>query len=119
MIATDDKHYWRREKFPPYKGTRKADREKSQLDWPTIFNAISTVRQELEEYFPYRVIQVVGAEADDIIATLARTFCQQEKIVIVSADKDFVQLLRYTGVSLYSPLHDELKMSDETRRLNK
>lgn len=38
VIACDDKKYWRRDYFPPYKGNRKADREKSNIDWPVLFD---------------------------------------------------------------------------------
>lgn len=113
VIASDDKKYWRRELFPYYKGNRKADREKSDFDWPMIFNTISTVREEIQENFPYRVLRVAGAEADDIIATLCREFCDREKILIVSNDKDFIQLLRYPGVAVYRTLTDELVASRE------
>lgn len=111
VIATDDKKYWRREYFPYYKGNRKADREKSDFDWPMIFNTISTVRDEIQENFPYRVLKVAGAEADDIIATLCSKFHSQEKILIVSNDKDFIQLLRYPNVVIYRTLTDELVLS--------
>lgn len=113
VVASDDKKYWRREAFPFYKGNRKADREKSDFDWPMIFNTISMVREELQENFPYRVIRVPGAEADDVIATLCKEFCNQEKILIVSNDKDFIQLLRYTNVAIYRTLTDELILSQD------
>lgn len=114
VIASDDKKYWRREQFPYYKGNRKADREKSDFDWPMIFNSISTVRDELQEHFPYRVLKVPGCEADDIIATLCKTFSDREKILIVSNDKDFIQLLRYQDVAIYRTLTDELVTSRES-----
>lgn len=107
IIACDDFKYWRRQLFPYYKGNRKAEREKSEFDWPMIFNTINSVKAELKEYFPYRVIQCPGAEADDVIATLAREFHQQEKVLIISNDKDFIQLLRYPGVAIYRTLSDE------------
>ena len=113
VIASDDKKYWRREMFPYYKANRKADREKSDFDWPMIFNTIATVRDELQENFPYRVLRVSGAEADDIIATLCKNFHDREKILIVSNDKDFIQLLRYNNVAIYRTLTDELVLSRE------
>lgn len=108
VIACDDRKYWRREMFPPYKGNRKADREKSSIDWPALFDTLNTIKQELKDNFPYRVIQVEGAEADDVIGTIAMEFGSElnngNKILILSGDKDFVQLQRFGNVSQYDPV---------------
>ena len=48
-------------------------------------------------------MEIYGAEADDIIATLCKNF-QNEKIMIVSGDKDFIQLQKYPNVQQYSPI---------------
>lgn len=112
VIACDDRHYWRRDAFPAYKGTRKKDREKSEIDWTALFNTLNTIKEELKENFPYAVVQAAGAEADDVIATLvnwaATNKTQQvgvveepESVVIVSGDKDFVQLHTHKHVQQY------------------
>ena len=111
VIACDDKKYWRREQFPAYKGNRKKDREKSEIDWSSLFNTLNTIKQELKDYFPYPIIQVEGAEADDVIGSLVLKFgvvlnsSSAEKILILSGDKDFVQLQTYANVSQYDPIH--------------
>lgn len=108
VIACDDKKYWRKQQFPYYKANRKKAREQSDIDWNQIFNCLNKIRDELKEYFPYRVIQVEGAEADDIIATLCIEYgtilASSEKIVILSGDKDFVQLQVYGNVEQYNPV---------------
>ena len=110
VIACDDKKYWRREQFPPYKGNRKKDREKSEIDWSTLFNTLNNIKQELKDHFPYPIIQVEGAEADDVIGSLVAEFgvplnsSSAEKILILSGDKDFVQLQSYVNVSQYDPI---------------
>lgn len=108
VIACDDRKYWRREYFPPYKGNRKADRKKSTIDWLALFDTLNVVKQELKDNFPYRVVQVPGAEADDIIGTLCMeygtTLNNQNRILILSGDKDFIQLQRYGNVSQYDPV---------------
>ena len=53
---------------------------------------------------PYKVIRVDGAEADDIIATLVKKYAPHENIVIVSSDKDFVQLHVNKSVKQWSPI---------------
>lgn len=108
VIACDDKQYWRREVFPYYKANRKADREKSHIDWNVLFDTLNLVKQEIKDNFPYRVIQVKGAEADDVIATLVCEFGEvlnnNNKILILSGDKDFIQLQVYGNVKQYDPV---------------
>lgn len=114
VIACDDRNYWRRNLFAHYKGNRKKDREKSDIDWAGIFNAINIIKQELKEYFPYPVIQVENAEADDVIGSLVAEFgvplnsTSAEQIVILSGDKDFVQLQTYANVTQYDPVHKRI-----------
>jgi hypothetical protein len=109
VIACDDKKSWRKESFPLYKANRRKNREQSELDWGAIFHCLNTVRDELKFYFPYRVIQVDGAEADDIIATLCMQFgsilATKEKIIILSGDKDFIQLHVYANVEQFDPVN--------------
>ena len=104
VIACDDRKYWRREVFPYYKANRKKNREKSEIDWTAVFESLNTIRDELKTFFPYRVIQAEGAEADDVIGTLVQEFGDtNEKILILSGDKDFVQLQTYMNVKQYDP----------------
>ena len=90
--------------FPFYKANRKKDREKSNLDWNLIFQTLNKIRDELKTNFPYRVLEIEGAEADDIIGELAARLSSSEDILILSSDKDFAQLQKYSSVSQYSPI---------------
>ena len=102
VICCDSKHYWRKDYFPHYKATRKKERAASGLNWDDIFTNLNLVRDEVKEHFPYKVIEIYGAEADDIIATLVK---EQNKDInlIVSSDKDFIQL-HGSKVEQYSPV---------------
>lgn len=98
---------WRKQAFAQYKAGRKKTRDASPLDWKEFFRLINLVRNELDENFPYPVVYVENAEADDIIAVLSQStqeFGQNEPVVIVSADKDFLQLHRYSNVKQFSPM---------------
>ena len=107
ILCYDDKHYWRRDLFPYYKSNRKKDRTESSLNWNELFETLNLIRDELKETFPYKVLQVDGAEADDIIATLVDVVSKTpnlfEKILILSGDKDFIQLQSHDNVKQYSP----------------
>lgn len=104
VVACDSKKYWRRDVFPFYKAHRKKDREKSEFDWHLIFETLNKIRDELKENFPYRVIEVEGAEADDVIGVLTARLAPHQDVLILSSDKDFVQLQKYPNVSQYSPI---------------
>lgn len=103
VLAYDSKHYWRKEVFPHYKQNRKKDREKSNHDWNSIFEVLNKIRDEIKEYLPYKVIEVYGAEADDVISTLCKNKGVQP-VLILSGDKDFIQLQKYPGVKQFNPI---------------
>ncbi len=106
VIACDNTNYWRRKLFPYYKANRKKAQEKSDLDWKSIFECLNKIRAELKEFFPYRVIDIESAEADDVIATLVTTSKSNSdgQILILSGDKDFIQLHKYGNVKQYDPV---------------
>jgi hypothetical protein len=104
VIACDNKNYWRREIYPHYKSNRKKARDASGHDWNTIFECLNKIRDELRDHSPYKVISVDTCEADDVIATLVQKYSSTQKIMILSSDKDFAQLQRYTNVEQYSPI---------------
>jgi len=123
VIACDNTNYWRKQRFPYYKANRKKNIESSELNWKSIFECMNKIRSELKEYFPYRVIDVESAEADDIIATLVSKFGTElntgEKILILSGDKDFIQLHKYANVEQYDPTRKKwIKHEDPERFLH-
>ena len=104
VLCCDNRKYWRKEFFPFYKAHRKKNREKSDLDWHMIFDMLGKFKQELKDNFPYKVIDVEGAEADDIIGTLVPRHASQEKVLILSSDGDFLQLQQWgSNVKQYNP----------------
>ena len=109
ILCYDDKQYWRREVFPFYKKNRKQERETSKYDWDEVFSVLNMIRDEIKESFPYRVIQVDGAEADDVIASLCIHNNKRETpepLLILSADKDFIQLHKFQHVKQYDPIRN-------------
>jgi hypothetical protein len=107
VICCDGKKYWRKEFFPNYKAARKKNREESDLDWNLIFNTLSEIRADLSQHFPYKIMHIERAEADDIIAVLTERcneFGTAEDVMIVSSDKDFKQLHAFDNVKQWSPM---------------
>ena len=115
VLAIDNKTYWRKDVFPLYKGHRARDRETSDIDWKTLFKIIEEVKSDLKETFPYRMVDVKNAEADDVIACLVKYLQtnnlngdsmfegEAQDIMIVSSDTDFFQLQKYKNVKQWSP----------------
>jgi len=125
VIACDSKKYWRKQHFPYYKANRKKAREESGFNWPLIFDTINLIKEELTKFFPYKVIEVEGAEADDIIATLAKwsvdndvkegsLFSEPSPFLIISGDHDFMQLQKYKHVKQFSPIHKKFIKPEST-----
>jgi len=104
VVAFDSDTYWRKEQFPYYKANRKKSRDSSQFDWKSIFTCIDTLKTEFQTYLPYKVISVPGAEADDIIGCLTVNQRMGAPVLILSGDKDFIQLqLSHANVEQRSP----------------
>ena len=103
VICNDSRHYWRKDVFPLYKANRKGAREASPFDWKEIFQIFDKLKAELKENFPYKFIDVMGAEADDVIGVICKYHHAKENTLILSSDKDFIQLHKYKGVRQYSP----------------
>ena len=103
VLTYDSRHYWRREIFPQYKQNRKKGRENDTKDWDKIFGLLNAIKSEFREILPYKYVEVYGAEADDVIGTLCKEY-QDQKVMIISGDKDFIQLQKYKNVKQYSPI---------------
>ena len=117
VLADDSGKVWRRDVFPQYKANRKKTRDKDKADgkdWCLIFDCITIIRQELKSNFPYKYICIPICEADDIVGTLCEKYGDTEKIMIISSDKDFQQLQRYSKVNQYSPITKKhIKLTQE------
>ena len=97
VLAVDDKNSWRKTYWNRYKESRKAKREKQVLPcgWDYVFDQINTYLRDLKHHLPFRVMKVRGAEADDIIAVLAKelTWSDEEvQCIVASNDEDYLQL---------------------------
>ena len=135
VVCCDATSNWRKDAFKYYKANRKTTRDKSDFDWPELYRILHVIREELSENFPYKVVYIDKAEADDIIATIVmdreqktkklwqeknnesvtsieELFVEQEPVLILSSDKDFVQLQKYENVNQYSPLTKKFLNTD-------
>lgn len=117
VICCDGKNSWRRESFHYYKANRRSGREKSEIDWNNLFSIMGNIRDEMDESFPYKVINIDRCEADDIIGVVCHEYGTElntgsEKYLILSGDKDYMQLLRYANVAQYDPVKKKYIRND-------
>jgi len=119
VICTDGKKNWRYDVYPNYKFKRKDARKESKMDWGELFRVTNMVLEEIKENFPYKVVEHEKCEADDIIGTLVemtQEFGKHEPVLIVSSDKDFVQLQKYDNISQYSPMKKRFIVEEHPRK---
>ena len=100
LMALDSKERtFRHDIFPDYKANRPAMPEDLALQLPYI--------DKLIEAFNVSALRMPGWEADDIIGAVAARACQDGyEVVIVTSDKDLMQLVR-PGVRIYDSMKDK------------
>lgn len=103
IIAVDSKDTWRKLYYPPYKSNRKKD---DDINWEQLYMEMDNFQKLLKENIPWKVIKASRSEADDIIAVLSN-YIDNEKVVIVSNDVDFVQLSS-DKIKVYNPSKKEI-----------
>lgn len=114
VIACDSTYSWRKKVFAYYKAHRKGDREKyfSHINWGEVFPLFDSIKAELAEYTSYPIIEVDGAEGDDVISVLVQANADIPNMIL-SADKDFVQLQAFTSVQQYDPIRQKAIRCDD------
>lgn len=89
VIACDSKKVWRKNLYPEYKANREV---KDDIYYEETIEAMNLIKEFFRDHTSAFVLEVDHCEADDIIAV----WCQRSKNVeniILSSDKDFMQLL--------------------------
>lgn len=98
VLCCDSGESWRKDKkyFPYYKARRIKKKRESDIDWKSFYENIGIIKTEIQENLNFHVISAPGAEADDIIAYMCRI--STEPTLILSADRDFIQLQKNPNV---------------------
>jgi 5'-3' exonuclease len=106
FFACDDSTYWRKEFFPEYKAQR--------VETPMKL----LVRRAAEEFKTKHAkfcVQVSRAEADDVIYVATQVLKGLK--IIVSTDRDFLQLLS-SEVKLFNPMSNGFRTMDHSREFS-
>lgn len=104
FFALEGNSIFRYELFPEYKANRiikigSTDKQKKKDDFIRQYNIIL----KLLKYLPITQVKADKYEADDIVATLVSTL-RDEELIVISSDKDYIQLLQkgYDNLKIYS-----------------
>lgn len=98
--------YYRRGIFKLYKKHRK------YIDMKDYFEELDSAREHFGT-FGFNQITAKGIEADDLIGYLAHTFVKQDhKVVVVSDDKDYYQIVK-KDVKIWRPIKAEFKTYED------
>lgn len=98
---------FRNDIFPDYKGTRKEIAEELIPQFPLIHKAV--------EILNLNHLEMDGFEADDLIATYAKQAVDKGyEVVVVSADKDLMQLIR-PHVEFYDSMKDKFFTPEDVK----
>ena len=105
VVLDQSRETFRNEIYPEYKANRSAPPEELIPQFPLIREATRALNLPVAE--------MAGFEADDLIATYARLACDAGiEVVIVSSDKDLMQLIR-PGVTMLDPMKQKRIGPDE------
>ena len=98
---------FRNDIFPNYKANRAEPPEELIPQFPII--------RETVDVLNLNHLEIEGYEADDLIATYAKQALDAGmEVIVVSADKDLMQLIR-PGVTFYDPMKDKFFTPDDVK----
>ena len=98
---------FRNQIFAEYKGTRKETPEELIPQFPIIREAVDALN--------ICHLEMEGYEADDLIATYAKKAREQNvDVVVVSGDKDLMQLID-DGIEFYDPMKDKFFTPEDVK----
>lgn len=100
VIFDASRKSFRTEMFPAYKANRTETPEDLIPQFPLV--------REVTRALALPAIELENYEADDLIASYAEAACAQgQEVVIVSSDKDLMQLVSDNGVSMMDPMKNK------------
>lgn len=104
MAYDSTKSSWRKDIYPKYKVkvNQEADLYKDDVFW-----AIDKSKELLEQCSSIKTCRITKAEADDVIAVACQNKSDDIKNIVISTDKDFIQLTKANHVEIVSPVRGQ------------
>ena len=112
ILAVDDSNSWRKAIYNRYKESRKKKKKDSKVDWNVLYKMLHTLASEFKHYMPFKVMKIKSAEADDVIAVMAKKL--KNPCVIIARDEDYFQLFgKKKNLRIYDPITQILYGPDD------
>lgn len=109
LAAYDSSRVWRKTVYPDYK-----NRPHDDIYYEAVKAAIDITREFFDTHTSVKTSKVDYSEADDIIAVAVQNSDKdQVRNVIVSTDRDFMQLLSFDNTLLFNPTKRDFRESDD------
>jgi 5'-3' exonuclease len=105
LLALDSQGNWRKDFYEDYKGTRAKGKEEGDLNWDEVYPVIDEIVEVIRNYFPFKVLKVPKAEADDIGGVLSTVLGNERNVILVTSDHDWLQNITHGQyVQMYDPM---------------
>lgn len=104
ILAIDGTNNWRKEVYPLYKANRSKAKEDNDVNFEEFFEETSKILTAIKDNFPFKVIKVDRAEADDIAGVIALEYGNEIDITLVTSDHDWLQVLSHTMTRMWDPI---------------
>lgn len=114
FFCLEGKDNFRYKIFPEYKGNRIVKTGSNKQSFYEEVGRQKDIIVDILSNLPITVVDAVGYEGDDIVASLV-DHLKDEEIIILSGDTDFIQLLQngYSNLTIYSPIKKEFMKSPD------
>lgn len=114
VLALDSKNNWRKDLYPEYKANRTKSKDDSDINFDEFFAEVDKVTDVIRESFPFKVVKVDKAEADDIAGVISSVYGNEREIILITSDHDWSQALSHgKHIKLYDPIKKEFtELSD-------
>ncbi len=99
-------HIWRLDLYPEYKANR--DEKLNTFNKEIFKYTYSTIIPKLIDTYKFKELQYDRMEADDIIYAFTKNLKNDEEVIIITNDNDFIQLVS-DNVKIYNLQGKELK----------
>lgn len=108
VIAMDSNNNWRKRVYSAYKQHRVKSRDESEINFEEYYAAVDEMGEVLKQYFPFKVVKVPTAEADDIAGVLSYEYGNDRPIILITSDKDWKQVMaKQAHVQMWDPIKKE------------